>query len=83
MALKFNLIALLLHFESILVLQANCQQSKLEALANEGNCDFYLEMEKLKQCGPTGYLINYGYKYCNKFGQYAYQFNQDVIPNSS
>ncbi len=28
--------------------------------ASNGNCTFYKEMEKIKNCGSNGYLISYG-----------------------
>ena len=31
-----------------------------------GTCDFYLCLEADLKCGPSGYLINYGYKYCRR-----------------
>ena len=55
-----------------------CREALLEKLANEGNCSFYEVLEKEKHCGQNGYLISYGRKYCEKFGEKASSFNQDV-----
>ena len=41
--------------------------ANLQQLASAGNCDFYNELERIKNCGQTGYLIAYGGKYCRKF----------------
>ena len=49
----------------------------LKDLAEIGDCLFYTELEGIKKCGTNGYLINYGYKYCNKFGDNYDSFNQD------
>jgi hypothetical protein len=50
----------------------------LQQLASAGNCEFYNELERIKNCGQTGYLIAYGGKYCRKFGENFEQFNDDV-----
>lgn len=34
-----------------------------------GSCSYYLCKENELNCGPKGYLVNYGYRYCNKFYQ--------------
>lgn len=33
--------------------------NKLKILAEIGNCDFYIELENMKQCGNSTYLIAY------------------------
>jgi len=48
----------------------------LDWLAEHGNCQFYDVLEQSKQCGPKGYLIGYGGKYCRKFGENADEFNE-------
>lgn len=41
----------------------DCQQ-----LVLNGNCDFYVQcLEPKYKCGPTGYPVGYGFKYCSKF----------------
>ncbi len=41
------------------------QRYDLNSLASVGNCKFYNKMEKIKKCGPTGYLISYGFYFYN------------------
>ncbi len=53
-------------------------QLLLSNYASWGDCNFYQELEKVKNCGKTGYLIGYGGKYCVKFGEKSDSFNQDV-----
>lgn len=50
----------------------------LEYLADVGDCNFYKELENEKKCGLNGYLIKYGLKYCNKFGEQLNGFNTEV-----
>jgi hypothetical protein len=40
-----------------------------------GNCDFYLCRERLHPCGPGGYYIGYGHKYCVRFSALAGQLS--------
>lgn len=50
-----------------------------EAMAVSGNCDFYSQcVEKRVPCGPDGYALGYGGKYCIKFGQDIDCFNDEV-----
>ncbi len=37
------------------------------------NCVAYQCYESQMNCGPDGYLINYGYKYCNRFESDRYR----------
>ena len=37
--------------------------------ANQGDCDFYTCFENRRNCGSKGYMLAYGRKYCNKFGE--------------
>lgn len=67
-----TLITIFLLIQLIVSIQAGLKQ-----LADEGNCSFYTELEKTKKCGANGYLIQYGYMYCNKFGEYYKLFNKD------
>ena len=32
-----------------------------------GECEYYQYEDSIRQCGKRGYLIRYGYKYCNFF----------------
>ncbi|XP_019856292.1 PREDICTED: uncharacterized protein LOC109584838 [Amphimedon queenslandica] len=49
----------------------SCQE-----MAASGNCAFYSEcVEKRVPCGPNGYALGYGGKYCIKFGE-----NIDCFP---
>ena len=44
--------------------------------ALEENCDFYYDcLEPTFQCGPTGYPIGYGGKYCTSFMQQYKEFS--------
>ena len=56
----------------------NATQSVLSLLANNGDCQFYKELEDKKNCGSNGYPVAYGYKYCVKFGENINNFNDDV-----
>jgi hypothetical protein len=56
----------------------NATQSVLSLLANNGDCQFYKELEDKKNCGSNGYPVAYGYKYCVKFGENINSFNDDV-----
>jgi hypothetical protein len=38
-------------------------------------CDFYTCLESNYSCGPSGYPIGYGYKFCSKFGESYYSFS--------
>ncbi|CAC5374593.1 Coadhesin,Thrombospondin-1,Adhesion G protein-coupled receptor B1,Mucin-like protein,Hemicentin-1,Thrombospondin-2 [Mytilus coruscus] len=44
------------------------------AKANRGDCQFYRCFEQQRQCGKSGYLIGYGYKYCNRFKSFYSSF---------
>ena len=44
-------------------------------LANNGDCEFYNCFENRRNCGPNGYMIGYGGKYCHRFGQHYDSFN--------
>ncbi len=50
----------------------------LTSLAAEGNCDFYYEIESVRNCSAKGYPIGYGHKYWMKFGDKYESFNKDV-----
>ena len=50
---------------------ANCNE-----LVQNGTCDFYEKcIESKSFCGPTGYAMGYGTRYCKKFTKYI-----DVFP---
>jgi hypothetical protein len=49
----------------------------LHSLASVGNCDFYKEVENVRNCSSSGYPISYGFKYCVKFGDKYESFNKD------
>lgn len=38
-----------------------------ECVPSQDDCHFYLCQETKKNCGPNGYLIDYGYKFCHKY----------------
>ncbi|KAE9550301.1 hypothetical protein FO519_006491 [Halicephalobus sp. NKZ332] len=43
------------------------------------DCEQYLEMEKQASCGETGYILTYGYPYCNRFfmPEYYSEFDEN------
>jgi hypothetical protein len=45
-----------------------CSSHFVEAIKCEG-CNSYECWENIAHCGPKGYLIAYGEKYCRKFGE--------------
>ena len=53
----------------------DCQQ-----LANDvEGCDFYTKcLEATSPCGPSGYALGYGNKYCVKFGEVSNLFDAAV-----
>lgn len=61
----------------VVILQQGCL-ANLQHLASNGDCQFYNELETVKRCGQTGYLLAYGGKYCRKFGENIASFNGDV-----
>jgi hypothetical protein len=65
------LLILALIFTSIFAIY--CQN--WEELSQNGTCDFYPKcLEAKYKCGPKGYPIGYGFKYCSKFVQYIDEF---------
>lgn len=42
--------------------------------ANQGDCDFYTCFENRRNCGVEGYMLAYGRKYCNRFGEHYDNF---------
>ncbi|XP_063409998.1 uncharacterized protein LOC134693199 [Mytilus trossulus] len=48
--------------QSIKPVDASCTRK-----GQNGDCEFYRCFEKRRQCGSSGYLIGYGYKYCARF----------------
>lgn len=52
---------------SIIIAVSICEPTCKE-LADNPNCDFYEKCLEVKfKCGPTGYPLGYGGKYCKKF----------------
>lgn len=57
----------------VTVFSNNC-----ESLVFNNNCDFYITcLEDQYTCGPNGYPVGYGHKYCSKFVQYLPLFAQN------
>lgn len=74
MSSLFFFTVLLLTACSLAVADESCQD-----MAVSGNCNFYSQcVEKRVPCGPNGYALGYGGKYCVKFGEYIDCFTQDV-----
>ena len=56
-----------LTFWILLIILINFERIKgQDCMPGEG-CQYYICEEKNRNCGTKGYLINYGYKYCNFF----------------
>jgi hypothetical protein len=53
-------------FSTILFLFVVSAHAELQA-PKESTCSFYLSLEKMIPCGPSGYAIDFGYPYCEKF----------------
>ena len=68
---KLFLLTITLAIFTAIISAQTCQQ-----LADNGTCDFYPKcMEENNHCGPTGYPMGYGNKYCSKFTKFM-----DVFP---
>ena len=68
--------ALLLLF-GLLTLSVSAQNCRQLALNN--GCEFYPQcLEATSPCGPRGYALGYGYKYCRRFAQMSHLFNAAV-----
>ncbi|EFC35956.1 predicted protein [Naegleria gruberi] len=66
-------------------LRATC----LAAIQSYDKCTFYTQcLEKIKPCGPNGYALGYGYKYCSKFfsdvnsGAYKSEYAQKWVSST-
>ena len=58
----------LLVFAVVLYLTVAVKAQDCNALAIYGNCDFYTQcIEQKLECGPNGYPLAYGNRYCNHF----------------
>lgn len=51
----------------MLIILINFQKIKSQDCLPGEDCRYYLCEEKNRNCGAKGYLISYGYKYCNLF----------------
>ena len=50
----------------------------MTTMISNQSCDFYTDCLEAKfQCGPDGYPIGYGYKYCDKFLEEYDEFSAD------
>ena len=67
--MKPNLLHLLLLTTcSPLVVVAVQPTAECIRLAQSANCSFYTEcVERSIPCGPSGYVVGYGYHFCNTF----------------
>lgn len=55
---------------------STCSEDKAcTDMAHRGDCDFYACFENRRNCGLKGYMLGYGRKYCNRFGQHYNNFN--------
>ena len=69
----------LLVFAVVLYLAVTVKAQDCTALANAGNCDFYTQcVEARFKCGPDGYPLAYGDKYCRRFTKNSNCFTPDV-----
>lgn len=44
---------------------------------NKQQCDKYLEFEQQLSCGPSGYPIGYGFRYCHRFYDHYDEFTSN------
>ena len=59
----------------ILSLIALSLSKDCSAMVYNGNCEFYTQcLEEKYSCGPHGYPVGYGYKYCSKFLKFFEEF---------
>ena len=72
---KWGSIAVLVALLALRTSALTCQQ-----LANSPDgCDFYTDcLEVASPCGPSGYALAYGNKYCLRFGEQRDLFNAAV-----
>ena len=61
----------------------NAAADVCQDMAVKGNCSFYPQcVEKRFPCGPNGYALGYGNKYCNIFVKDANCYTSDVSSGS-
>ena len=46
------------------------------SMANRGDCEFYTCFENRRRCGSSGYMLQYGRRYCNKFSEHYDKFTE-------
>ena len=72
---QFKKFLLILLFFKVIITRSIDQCNALSKL--EKNCEFYFDcLEENYQCGPKGYPVGYGGKYCTRFLQYYGEFSE-------
>ena len=70
--------AITILFSTLLTLSAFICEAQVNSTPERGTCGYYLFADSIKQCGKRGYLMRYGYKYCNFFiGSHFNKFSTD------
>ena len=65
-------------FALLLLLSASECIGQGSSKPEKGTCDFYVYEDSVRQCGQRGYLVKFGYKYCNFFlGSHFDKFSED------
>lgn len=57
----------------------NKQVKKFDCSHTIGSCDYYLCVENYKNCGISGYLLEYGSKMCNRYNEMSHLLSSDGI----
>ena len=64
----FLQITILASFLALEVVSLNPLQTNVLSLTiNENSCEFYQMLESMSPCGPTGYITDFAYKYCEAY----------------
>lgn len=62
-------------FVSVL-LSLNLAWVRLNCVHEYGNCNYYFCQEEIHHCGPEGYYIDFGLKYCYKYQEAEKNFSE-------
>jgi len=62
----------------VFLLFASASSAQHSSAPERGTCEYYLFQDSVRECGKRGYLIKYGYKYCNFFlGSHFDRFSEE------
>ncbi|CAF1242342.1 unnamed protein product [Adineta ricciae] len=81
MIISPRLVLLLLCIVDIAWSLSTDQLALLESTINENSCEFYSSLEKLMPCGKNGYVIGFGYRYCEAYLDARNEFNDTKWQN--